>query len=251
MSQKKDVVAVITDFDFAKMHFSPMTKENGRWSVDLFKEPGSRYRPTFCLCDSDDPISAKFKLDSVREDGRADRRGQMVHEFAPDALLALENLDKIVIQAAVRNAKDWFGKTLTEDQVQARYRPLVNEDKLVKFKVKCADAKVPTKLHLRDVDGVVHPNRANIGHLEEFGAKLVPIVSTPSLWFMGSGAQFGVVMQAEDMIVTPGESVSEVDKFPSKRGLKVAKETDEPYEGPPYEPPSKAVKVALTEEDDE
>ena len=71
---------------------------------------------------------------------------------------------------------------------------------LVKFKVKCTGAAVPTKIfRIRGTSAV----RANEDVLSERGTRVVPVVSAYGLWFMAGGAAFGLCFQAERMLVDP------------------------------------------------
>ena len=76
---------------------------------------------------------------------------------------------------------------------------------LVKFKVKCTGAAVPTKIFRITEPGTVV--RANEDVLSERGTRVVPVVSAYGLWFMAGGAAFGLCLQAERMLVDPGRLV--------------------------------------------
>ena len=120
-------------------------------------------------------------------------------------------------------------------------------EECVKFKVKCDPKKVPTQLHLINADGTVEEGGGTLEHLCVRGASVSPILTAYSLWFMGGGTQFGVILQAEKMLIKPGvprpplaDFCSDVPIVTSKRAReedeavdmnKVAKKEEEGEEG--------------------
>jgi hypothetical protein len=96
----------------------------------------------------------------------------------------------------------------------------------MKIIVKTGNSAVPTKLHLKEPDGRIRKNGATIDDLMLPGALIVPVVSTYSVWFMGSS--FGISFQAESIVVvSPGQERDELADFVSSVPLKMIKTGDE------------------------
>ena len=227
------VFPFIGDIDMSTIKLGQMQTSNGKQSVEIACNATKNGKLYANLCkDVRAPMPAKYQLDMVRDDSDGSRRGLIVCIDDPDVAAALKALDDLVVAAAVANCKEWFKKSaLTETEVRARYRPLLfkaqEEDDFssTKFKVKCT--KFPTKLHLQKDDDTIVADGGRIEHLEDRGALLAPIVSIFGLWFMGGGSSFGIGMQAEEMVVTPGKGTVALSNFLSKRPLEVVRAAPE------------------------
>jgi hypothetical protein len=197
----------ITDVDMTKVTFGPV-KNNGKQVVELKHSKGELF---FNLCtDPHDPLTCRYRLDRVRDDQDGSRRGLVVN-VGGDVLKSLKALDEIVVQAAFKHSKEWFKKELSEEEVRLRYKPLVGDEPHIKFKVKCPPGKNPTKLHRLYDDGSVLAHGGKVEHLERPGAAVAPILNVYSLWFMANA--FGLVIQADEMIVKPGVAPGPLSDF--------------------------------------
>lgn len=224
----------VGNLDLSKIHCAPMVQEGNKKSVPLFLDASAttnQNRVWFQMCpDEDTPLTTRYALDSVHQDQDGSRRGLGIVVDHPDTVRALQTFDDAIVQAAVANSKDWFKKLLTEEQVRMRYKPLLTRDAdddpwVMKIKVKCGPAKVPTKI-IRKVDGKA--KRSNEDDLAYRGAKIVPLVSAYALWFMGGGdGKFGASFQCEEMLVTPAAPPSLLSNFTLKRPLELEEEDDE------------------------
>ena len=208
----------IGDMDLTNMYFAPMVNENGRKTVEIATHtPTSVNKFKFKVNlapGAEEPLRAVFPLDSVRDDGNPQRRSQAIMITEPKACQKLKELDDIIVNHAFANSKEYFKEKLSLEGVRARYKKLAmhtgddDSQVTIKVKVKCDGAKFPTVLHLRDaVTNALTQEGGKVEHLEERGALLVPIVSGYALWFMAGS--FGLCLQAEEMIVTPGEMVGD------------------------------------------
>ena len=249
----------VGDLDLSKAHLMPMvTDASGRKKVDIYLDNTSTQssnRLQFQLCpNEDEAMVTRFGLDKVREDERDPTRRGLVCVVSHEATIqSLKALDDAVVAYAVANSKELFKKVLTEEQVRLRYKPVIAHEKddeslpyLIKFKVKCMGAAVPTKIFKFTGSGT--SVRANEDTLAHRGSRIVPIVSAYGLWFMAGDAQFGLSFQAEKMLVDPAEGPSEVADFKTKRPLVVVKAEDaEDVES------AKRAKIVLegTEDDEE
>ena len=252
----------VGDFDQTKLVFGNLDTSNNRTKVEIYRDNTSTMRNNrlnrFTLCnDANTPMETRWPLDSVREDGNPDRRGLAIKVTDKATEAALHGLDELIVRKALENSKEWFKKVLTEDQVRDRYRPLLFKAKedddfmSVKIKVKCPGSDYPTVLHMRDEDGKIHKKAGRIEHLID-GAKVVPHVSASyGLWFMGGAMSFGLALQAEEIIVTPGQSADDsLSHFRSSTPLVMAAATDSAQPNlASDEPPAKSVRVELVEED--
>jgi hypothetical protein len=244
----------IAEYDASKMHFEKMTLGgSGQKQVLVYRDATSTSasnRLEFQLCaDVAAPLDCKYRLDTVKDDGNPLRRGQKVKLTDAMTLAALRAIDEKIVATAIERSAEWFGKTLPAEQVRMRYKPIAevrrdgDDHHEMKFTVKMPGGAVPTKLHLWE-DGQVVPNAAQPEHLELSGAKVVPIVSAYSLYFLGGGTQFGLSFQAEKMIVTPGGPRDELSDFVSAAPL-VAKRDAADYR------PAKVAKLDDVELEDD
>ena len=222
----------IGDMDFTHLHFSQLIVENQRKRVDIFINPETNRRGfQFQLCkDEDSPVTTRYNLDTPPEGGDPTRRGLSVIVDDPVARAKLREIDAAVLNMAAANSKEWFKRELTIDQLKLNYKFTVPEDEeaqpLMKFKVKGAGSKVPTKMLRRISDAQVTSTTEK--DLEDQGAQIVPIVSTIGLWFM-AGGMFGITFQAEDiLVINPGKAATPVSNFSLKRTLDVVQSADSP-----------------------
>lgn len=240
--------AYIGDLDVSQLTFMPMTTENGRSRVVI--EDNARYRKQFSyqLCPTvQAPMTAKYSLDRVQEDGNPDRRGLTLRVTDAQTIASLKALDDAIVEEAIKRSKEWFkGKELNRDAVLARYKPILNEMEdhhTMKIKVKVGESKVKTALHLQEGD-TFRKYGATPEQLKA-GSDIVPVVSGYALWFMGGGSSFGLSLQAEAIIVSPAEDRDELDEFISTVPLKVQKVQKEDDDLPDFLRADENVEVAL------
>jgi len=240
MSNKKSVLH-ISEFDVNAITFGPVEytgPNKDKVKVDVYRDGSSTNTSNrfnrFNLCrDANEPMVTRYGLDSVRDDQRnPHRRGLTIRVSDPVTRSALEALDQRVIAKAVECSREWFGKAgkplgqrLSEDVVRDRYQPLVyfkdegDTDKVIKIKVKTG-GDYPTAMHLNE-DGRYRKYGARDEHLT-MGARVVPIVSMSyGIWII-PGGKFGLSLQAEEMMVTPGECVADdLSHFASSKPIMI------------------------------
>lgn len=231
----------ISEFDINAITFGPVQysgEKKDKVKVDVFRDGTSTAANNrfnrFNLCrDASAPMVTKYALDTPREDSKnPDRLGLMIRVSDPVTRKTLEDIDELVIKKAVECSKEWFGKagkplaqTMTEAVVRDRYQPLIyykdegDAEKVIKIKVKTAGA-YPTTMHLNE-EGRYRKNGGKPEHLSQ-GAQVVPIVSMSyGVWII-PGGKFGLTMQAEEMMVTPGESeADDLSHFASSKPIVV------------------------------
>jgi hypothetical protein len=256
--QTKMPYPYVGDVDFSQVQFAPSLVSDSstkRKSVETFLDGTSTRRSNhikFQACrDETEPMEAHWSLDAVFDDSKdASRRTQTVRLTNEKTLEALRALDERVVQEAVSRSKEWWKVELNEDQVRLRYNPLVQTkdgQPIFKFKVKCTGAAVPTKIMRVVSENEVVPDTERV--LETAGAKMVPLVSTMGLYFLGDKG-FGLSFQAEELLVTPGEEKQAMSNFALSKPLSLKRAAPEERGGEDdVEVPNKCVKVEL--EDDE
>lgn len=231
----------VSEFDVNAITFGPVEyagKNKDKVKVDMFRDGTSSAKTNrfnrFNLCrDASEPMITKYALDTVREDSNTpDRRGLMIRVSDPVTRKTLEDIDELVVKKAVECSREWFGKAgkplaqpLSEAVVRDRYQPLIfykdegDEEKVIKIKVKTG-GDYPTTMHLNE-DGRFRKYGGKAEHLTQ-GACVVPVVSMSyGVWII-PGGKFGVTMQAEEMMVTPGEgAVDDLSHFASSEPIMV------------------------------
>jgi len=205
----------IGELDIDALAFGPLDcRERNKSKVEIFRDAtkldrGNKLNMISLCMDTDtrNLLDVKFNLDSVRDDSNNPLRRGLVLKVEGATAAALHQLDERIVRAAVENSKEWFGakQQLSEEVVRDRYQPLIKkikdcEDDFVKITVKCPGVQYPTELHLYE-DGKVRKNGASIDDLRG-GAKAYPVVSASyGIWL--AGGRFGLLLQAEQMIITP------------------------------------------------
>jgi hypothetical protein len=240
----------VTEVDCEKLHFGQKVQNKyGGQQVPMYWDNTSNEQSNklqrIRFVDPSEPLAVKWDLDSGVAPGTAgppsDRRSLKLVVSDPRILKALENLDEAIIRAAVKNSVEWFkGKTLTEEQVRERYKSFhprknsTDDHETMQVKVKCGASTYPTKLHLRrELGGPVVMNGASIEHLKQ-NAWVVPLCSASNgLWFMNGGLEFGMTVQAEEMLVTPASCGDSLSQFASSVPLEVTTEDRDVEDGAP------------------
>lgn len=229
-------VDFIGNMDISKTTFAKVERDSsGTPSVKILHEScGKECKLMFQLTpDTDCPFPCMWQLDRRRDDTDGSRRGASViiqHELVA---AKLHELDELIIATAIEKWGEWFPKSkpLKEEEIRARYSKIMcvassSAVEYIKFKVKFEPSRFPTKLHLNMGNDSVKANGGRIEHLEMRGASVVPILSVFSVWFMGGGLSFGVSMQAEQMLITPGSPPDELGGFVMKKRPRVVMDDD-------------------------
>ena len=227
------------DVDFKVLHFGPKVQDSGKKRVEIFaddKSMDNKNKVKILLnADEDVPMETRFPLDKEQPtNADPSRRGFTVKVLDEKALKALHAFDERVLEMAVLNSKEWFGKVYTADQVKLRYMPVVKkkivngvEDDFysMSFKVKCTGSKVPPPIMV--TQGVTHFFGGTEEVLKCASAKINQVlVSAFSVWFM-AGDQFGVSFQADKMLVTKGAIADPMAGLSTKRKLTQVPNPDE------------------------
>ena len=139
----------------------------------------------------------------------------------------LNDLDNKNLTTAVKQAPEWFKKTVEEDAVRNMYVPLVkppqkaDQKSTVRVKVKCGD--YPTNIYVvsdSDESGNLTYNKGSIDDLTR-KVKCMVMVETVGLWFMSR--QFGMSLTATDILVWPNRRSTGIDAFTMTADTKLHK----------------------------
>jgi len=123
-----------------------------------------------------------------------------------ELLEKMESLDAYLIDAAVKNSKEWFGKKMTKEVVEALYRPLVKPSKdpekyapTMKFKMPDKDGRILVNAYTSDKQPF---------DLDNFqpGSKVQALIECSSVWFVNK--QFGVSWKLVQLLVNKPEKIS-------------------------------------------
>ena len=227
----------IAELDASKIHLAPLTTgEKQQKQVLVYRDASmsARNRIEVQLCpDETAPLECKYRLDTVQDGQDPLRRGQKVKVYDETTLAALARIDEKIVATAIERSLEWFGKSLSAEQVRARYKFIAQVDKVgedfhtMKFAVKAPGSKVPTQMHLLEASGDMHKHGGRTEHLELSGARVVPIVSAYSIWFLAGGKQFGLSFQAEKMLITPGQARDDLAGFTMSKRVRVIDEEND------------------------
>ena len=211
----------VCELDVSKFSFRNFQVIENKPRVDIFYD--DRKSVSFNLCvDAHSPVEAPYGLDSAQQNSDGSRRTLLVYVTDPNVIHFLTELDNVVVACALANSKEWFKKAMTEDEVRLRYKPLLYKRKdddvfpAMKFKIKCV--KYPTRLHMQLPTGDVVRNGATTDHIGR-GASVVPVLTVFNMWFMNK--EFGLSVQAEDVIITPNSSAPALPMFNFKRPVTI------------------------------
>ena len=118
----------------------------------------------------------------------------------------MTEFDKTLIEAGVKHSKDWFGKAMKYDVVEALYRPIVKQSKdpekyapTIKFKIPSKDDKL--LVHAYDQD-------KNSFDLANFlpGSRVQALIECSSIWFVNK--QFGITWKLVQLLVHKPEKLA-------------------------------------------
>lgn len=120
----------------------------------------------------------------------------------------MTEIDSTIVDLAVENSKEWFGKKMKKEIVEELYRPLIKVSKdpekyapTMKFKIQ---SNSKDELMIEAFDN----NREPVDILETLksGSKVRGIIECSSIWFVNK--QFGVTWRAVQLEVTKSDKIS-------------------------------------------
>tara|TARA_B100001996_G_C18623071_1_gene578564 strand:- start:372 stop:1046 length:675 start_codon:yes stop_codon:yes gene_type:complete len=115
----------------------------------------------------------------------------------------MQDFDKMMVNTAVKNSKEWFGKKMTKEVVEELYRPIVKP-------AKDPEKYAPTmKMKIRNIDTVeVYDHNKNAVTSEKLvkGSKLKSIIECSSIWFVNKS--FGVSWNLVQVLMSIPDKVS-------------------------------------------
>lgn len=186
-------VTLPKNFDVSELSFDSVKKNSMGGKVVYLKYAGNKN-----VTIQTPIMSAPFGLSGYTDDKTGitkhsidiSFKGASDDEKIQQFLDKMNDFDQCLIDTAVKNSKDWLGKPMKKDVVEALYRPLVKPSKdpekyapTIKFKVPSRDGKML-------VDAFDHKKQPF--DLNNFvpGSRVQAIIECSSVWFVNK--QFGV-----------------------------------------------------------
>jgi len=118
----------------------------------------------------------------------------------------MQEFDNTLIDSGVKNSKDWLGKVMKTDVVDALYRPLVKPSKdpekyapTIKFKIPSKDGKLIVTAYDHDKQPFDVENLLP-------GTKVQALIECSSIWFVNK--QFGVSWKLVQLFVSKPEKLA-------------------------------------------
>lgn len=148
---------------------------------------------------TDDTNGSKYSLDFSFRDKENDTQISKYYDM-------LQEVDKFMIEQAVKNSKEWFGKQMSSEVVQELYRPLIKEPKdpskyasTVKYKIR----NTSDKLNVEAFD-----EQKNPFDMDNFvsGCKAKALIELSSIWFVNK--QFGCTFTVVQLLVSKPEKLT-------------------------------------------
>lgn len=147
----------------------------------------------------DSTNTSKYSLDFSFKDKETDDKVASFYS-------TLESIDDFMIQHAVTNSKEWFGKKMSAEVVKELYRPLIKESKdpakyasTIKYKIRSNG----DKLNVEAFD-----DNKEVFDMDNFvaGSKARALIELTSIWFVNK--QFGCTFTTLSLQVSKPEKLS-------------------------------------------
>ena len=173
------------------------------WLCDTPSTAGKHGRSALIWSSAERNASPKLQLASPDEPGYRIERGpseSSTNYMHIDAQPGNDNqrqvlgaLDRYAIQQAEHNCKQWFGKSLSVDQLQSMYRPLLEESGFVRLRFSRASCNVWCVQN----GGYVPGTPSDL----ECGGRIMPCVTLNGIYF--KAREMGLSLTCSDMLVFP------------------------------------------------
>lgn len=210
----------------------PASNRSGGKVVHVSTVPGStdyKDRIRFQMSENDklNLQEAVWGLSTPLPGQDSNRRTLELTIESPQLLTFLEKLDRNNLNTAVKQAPEWFRKSVEEDAVRNMYVPLVkppskpDQKPTVRVKVKCGE--YPTNIYVvtdTDEQGNITYSQGTSEDLTR-KVKCLVMVETVGLWFMSR--QFGMSLTATQVLVWPNRRSTGIDSFTMSTSTKLHK----------------------------
>tara|TARA_B110000977_G_scaffold201646_1_gene297465 strand:- start:9535 stop:10242 length:708 start_codon:yes stop_codon:yes gene_type:complete len=152
---------------------------------------------------TDDKTGAvKYSIDISFRGMEEDPKIQLFHD-------QMSAFDDFLMNAAVTNSKDWFGKKQSKEVVENFYRPLVKPSKdptkyapTMKFKIM---TKRDGTIDVDTYDG--QKQKVNLQDVLTSGAKVQAIIEAGSVWFVNK-TMFGISWKLVQVKILPSDKIA-------------------------------------------
>ena len=143
----------------------------------------------------------KFSIDASFRDYDIDPKINMFYQKMCD-------LDKFIVEHAVKNSKQWFGKKHSKEIIENFYRPLIKESKQPEKYAPTIKLKIQTYKNGNYNMESYDQERNKVNMDEEFkpGAKFQAILELGSVWFVNK-TMFGVTFRVVQLQMFPMEKI--------------------------------------------
>jgi hypothetical protein len=152
---------------------------------------------------TDDKTGAvKYSIDISFRGMEEDPKIQQFHD-------KMNDLDNFLMNAAVANSKEWFGKKQSKEVIENFYRPLVKPSKDPTKYAPTMKFKIMTKRDGSiDVDAFDSNRiRVNLQDVLSSGAKLQAIIEAGSVWFVNK-TMFGISWKLVQVKILPSDKIA-------------------------------------------
>ena len=205
MATKTQTIMTVKNFDINNLKFQEPTKNKLGGKVVYMNYKDSRLnlqtpwmKLPFGLSvyeDQSKGISKKYSVDLSFQNMDNDPK---IKEFYDKC----QEFDNHLLDVAVQNSKEWFGKKMKKEVLEELMRPLTKQPKDDKYS--------PTfKIKINNIDRVdcydIDKNRMSIMDLAK-GSKGKVIMECSSVWFVGNN--FGVSFSLVQLMVDPPEQIA-------------------------------------------
>jgi hypothetical protein len=121
----------------------------------------------------------------------------------------MNDFDNFLMDTAVANSKEWFGKKQSKEVIENFYRPLVKPSKDPSKYAPTMKFKIMTKRDgTIDVDTFdSNRNRVNLQDVLTSGAKVQAIVEAGSVWFVNK-TMFGISWKLVQVKILPSDKIA-------------------------------------------
>ena len=183
-------------FDPSEMAFG---RKDGKYAHTSVNDAIIRFK----IGGTEAPLRVPFGISDPYNVEASERLTMDLELNDPEALHFFRQTDQAVVDAAMKNSKQWFGKQLNEAAIRAMHTPLVKDAKDQKYnptlrtKVNVGSVR-PTSIYVYK-----GPKSAKTGSKRDVGrgSFVSPYVSLSSVMF--GNKQFGVSMTCEQLMVVP------------------------------------------------
>jgi len=191
--------------------------KKGSWAVYVVDEGGNQIRVQ--LNKQNGPkCGIPFGISSWDDDPTKMRKNMEISLRTNELTDFFAEIDENNIQQGVAHSKEWFKSELTREEVETKYKRLVQQpdgkwDPNVRTKVNINTGRFPLRV-LNYVSANSSPDKRDHwkpGNSTDIskGSEAIVIIKISALWFMNS--QFGMTVESTDVLLYPNDTREDFD----------------------------------------